>query len=235
MIKLYQFPPAWGLPNPSSFCMKVEVFMRMAKIPYEVEIWRDPRKAPKGKLPMIEHEGRLIPDSRFCVDYLTETFEVPLDAHLTAEEKAIGFALQSMLEEHFYWALVYNRWIDQTVWPVVRDQFFGFMPFPLRVIVPMLIRRDVKAALHGQGMGRHAENEIYFLAGDCLRAVSDLLGDRPFILGDRPTSFDATTYASIANAALVPFDTELQRTAKALPNLLGYCERMKDRYFPAIT
>jgi len=35
MIKLYQFHPAWGLPNPSPFCMKVETYLRMAGLPYE--------------------------------------------------------------------------------------------------------------------------------------------------------------------------------------------------------
>ena len=36
MIKLYQFKPAWGLPNPSPFCMKVETYLRMAGLSYEV-------------------------------------------------------------------------------------------------------------------------------------------------------------------------------------------------------
>ena len=36
MIKLYQFNPAWGLPNPSPFCMKVETYLRMVGLPYEV-------------------------------------------------------------------------------------------------------------------------------------------------------------------------------------------------------
>ena len=65
-VKLYQFPPAWGLPNPSPFCMKLEVFLRLAEIPYEVVTWPDPRKAPKGKLPFIEHEGTRIADSHFA-------------------------------------------------------------------------------------------------------------------------------------------------------------------------
>ena len=60
-VKLYQFPSAWGLPNPSPFCMKLEVFLRLAEIPYEIVTWPDPRKAPKGKLPFIEHEGNRSP------------------------------------------------------------------------------------------------------------------------------------------------------------------------------
>ena len=34
MIKLYQFPPAFGLPNASPFCMKLETYLRMAGLPF---------------------------------------------------------------------------------------------------------------------------------------------------------------------------------------------------------
>ena len=33
MIKLFQFPPAFGLPNASPFCMKLETWLRMAGLP----------------------------------------------------------------------------------------------------------------------------------------------------------------------------------------------------------
>ena len=36
MIQLYQFEPAFGLPNASPFCMKVETWLRMAALPFEV-------------------------------------------------------------------------------------------------------------------------------------------------------------------------------------------------------
>lgn len=36
MIKLYQFAPAWDVPNLSPFCVKVETYLRMAGLPYEV-------------------------------------------------------------------------------------------------------------------------------------------------------------------------------------------------------
>ena len=44
MIKLFQFPPYWGLPNASPFCMKVETYLRMTGIPYQNVYVRDPRK-----------------------------------------------------------------------------------------------------------------------------------------------------------------------------------------------
>ncbi len=30
MIRLFQFPPAMGLPNASGFCLKLETWLRMA-------------------------------------------------------------------------------------------------------------------------------------------------------------------------------------------------------------
>jgi hypothetical protein len=63
MITLYQFEPAFGLPNASPFCLKLETWLRMAGLPYEA-----PRmtlsamgRSPKGKLPYIVDEGKPLP------------------------------------------------------------------------------------------------------------------------------------------------------------------------------
>ena len=60
MLRLFQFPPNFGVPNPSPFCLKVETWLRMAGMDYQVKTVFDPRKAPKGKLPFIELDGRVI-------------------------------------------------------------------------------------------------------------------------------------------------------------------------------
>ena len=80
MIKLYQFRPAFGLPNASPFCMKVENYLRMAGLAYECPRGADMRKAPKGKMPYIEDEGSLIADSSFIIDHLKRKYGDPLDA-----------------------------------------------------------------------------------------------------------------------------------------------------------
>ena len=51
MIKLYQFAPAFGLPNTSSFCLKLETYLRMVEIPFESVYSNEMGKAPKGKMP----------------------------------------------------------------------------------------------------------------------------------------------------------------------------------------
>ena len=232
-VKLFQFPAAWGVANPSPFCMKVETFLRMAEIPFEIVVWEDPRKAPKGKLPMIEHEGRRIADSSFILRYLTERFSVTLDQDLTEDQKVSGFMLTKMLDEYFYWMMVHNRWMDDRVWLTIRDGFFGSMPTPMRQIISAMLRAKVRRNLSGQGMGRHSQAEINELADESLQILAKSLGEKPFIMGAAPTSFDATFYSYIANAALVPFDTEFQHLARVHDNLMSYCERMKARFYPA--
>ena len=67
MITLYTTPPLWGLPSISPHCTKLETWLRIADIPYKVEITADFNKAPKGKIPFIEYEGELIGDSTLII------------------------------------------------------------------------------------------------------------------------------------------------------------------------
>ena len=88
MIKLHQFPRFFGLPNASPFCVKVECWLRMTDMEYH-NVWvTNPSSLPKGKAPVIEHDGRLIADSTFIIEYLREHFSPHLDAHLSAREHA---------------------------------------------------------------------------------------------------------------------------------------------------
>ena len=41
MITLFQFQRYWGLPNISPFCLKLETYLRLAKIPYQVTSTRN--------------------------------------------------------------------------------------------------------------------------------------------------------------------------------------------------
>ncbi|WP_298834001.1 glutathione S-transferase C-terminal domain-containing protein [uncultured Piscinibacter sp.] len=62
-------------------------------------------------------------------------------------------------------------------------------------------------------------------------AVADVLADKPFTLGDSPTSLDATVHAFLANLLWAPVDSPMQRHARSRPTPEAYCQRMKARYF----
>jgi len=231
MITLYQFPPACGLPNISPFCMKVEVYLRMARLPYQTAIV-SMRKAPKGKAPYIEDNGRILADSGFIIDYLKATYGDSLDAWLSAEQRATAHALRRMMEENLYWAVLYSRWFEDRNWEKVRKVFFGGLPVPLRSFIPFLVRANMKKALWGHGIGRHRREEIYALGRSDITALAEFLGTKAYFLGDSPCSLDATAYAFLANLLWVPFPSPLQEHAQGYPHLETYCQRMKARYFP---
>jgi glutathione S-transferase len=234
MIKLYQFPPAFGLPNASPFCMKVETYLRMAGLPYECPRGADFRKAPKGKLPYIVDDGdngKLVADSTLIIDYLKATYGDKLDARLSAAQRALGVLIQRTFEESLYWPLVHSRWLDDVGFAKVNEAVFGRMKFPLRQIIPVLGRRSLRKQLHAQGTGRHSREEIYAIGCRDITALSDVLGDQPYFLGDEPASVDATGYAFLANLLWVPIDLPMRAHAAKLPNLEAYCQRMKARYF----
>lgn len=231
MIKLYQFPPAFGLPNASPFCMKLETWLRMAGLPYECPRGADLRKAPKGKMPYIEDDGRAVADSSLIIDYLTKKCNVTLDAHLTPRERGEALALQRLFEEHLYWVAVYSRWVEDAGFAATSQVFFARFPFPLRQIVPIMARRAMRQELHGHGMGRHSREEIYALGCRDVAAIAGVLGEREFLLGGQPSTIDATGYAFLANLLWVPVESPVRDEARRHGNLEAYCQRMKARYY----
>ncbi len=231
MIRLYQFRPAFGLPNASPFCMKVETYLRMVGLPYECPRRADVRRSPKGKMPYIEDDSTVVADSSFIIDYLKRKYGDPLDSHLAAAERAAGLACQRMLEENTYWTVLYFRWIDEAGWALTREAFFGWMKPPLGWIVPLAARRIVRKELYGHGMGRHARDEIVAIGKKDITAAAGFLGDKAFFLGAQPSSLDATAYAFLANVLWVPVESPLKIHAQQYPQLEAYCRRMKARYY----
>lgn len=229
MIRLHQFAPAFGLLNASPFCMKLEVYLRLAGLPYEAVNDGNVMKAPKGKLPYIEDQGAVVADSTFVIDYLKATYGDTLDAAITAEQRAQATAFQRLFEENLYWAVVHTRWAEPAGWARTKAGFFGALPVPLRWLLPPLARRGILGEMRGHGMGRHSEAEIHAIARRDVDAVADFLADKPYMLGPLPTSLDATAYAFLANLLWAPVDSPIRRHAASRPNLEAYCQRMKAR------
>jgi glutathione S-transferase len=233
VITLHQFPAAFGLPNASPFCMKLELYLRMAGLPYRNRYTLELHRAPKGKLPWIDDEGTQVADSGLIIDYLKRRYGDPLDAGLAPEARARGLAITRLIEEHQYWALLHERWINPTGWAMMRTAFFGSLPGPLRLIVPPVARRGIRAELRGHGMGRHAPEQIHALAIADIDALAVLLGEQDYFLGAQATSVDACAAAFLANILMVELETPLKTAAAGHANLVAYCRRMAERYFAA--
>ena len=232
MIILHGFEKNFGLADPSPFVLKVATYMRMADIDYSVN--RDAKnlqKAPKGKLPFIVDGDKKIADSQFIIEYLIGKYGDKLDENLTAQQKASAYLISKSLDENLYFCLVYSRWLRDDTWPIIKQAFFGNLPFPINKIVPRMIRKSVSKGLKGQGIGRHSDAELLHITRSSLQALAHLLNDQKYIFGDQPTSIDACCYAFLASFILVDIQNPFNTMAREFDNLVDYCKRINQSYF----
>lgn len=234
MIIFHQWPAVFGLPSFSPFCMKLETWLRLAGLPYEMGSG-DYSRAPKGKMPYIELDGDRIGDSAIIIDYLEHKLGVAPDAHLDDAQRTTAHVYRRMLEEHTYWNVVEVRYRSDAHWAVHRAAMKSILPpMPPEVADQFLARaREVMMAqLHAQGMGRHSADEAAELGLQDMRALDRLLGDKPFFFGDRPSSFDCVAYGTLANLRVPAFDSPLVRWVRERPSFTAFCDRMHARFFP---
>jgi glutathione S-transferase len=234
MIALHQFARTWGIPNLSQFCVKIETYLRMAQLPYQI-VESLPLKGPLGKLPFIEENGQKIADSRLIVHYLKAQYGDILDDHLTPTEKATAMAFQRLLEEHLYWVGMKSRWnYTEANWQTNKQAIFNTLPPVIRDIAAIIYYRRINRQIIGHGLGRLSTEDAFKLGMEDIDALADFLGDKPYFMGDRPSSLDASAYGILINTLGCPIESPLKDHALSKSNLLAHCQRIQAEYFPEL-
>lgn len=233
MIKLFGFGPGAGQPDLSPFVMKVMILLRMAGLPFEkIDGLAGARKAPRGKLPYIEDKGHVISDSRLIRRYLAEAYGADFTGGYDEESLMLGLLAERTLEESSYFIAVERRWIQPDGWAVMKQAAFGSMPMPVRLLIAPLIRRSVLAALKGQGTARLNDRENSAIFAENARAIASLLGNKSYLLGDRPCGSDATVLAFAVAATARAFPGPIRDAILAEPNLRAYRDRLAAEFLP---
>jgi len=230
MITLYTFGPYFGLPDASPFVIKAMLLMKFAGLAYH-EDRGGYRKAPKGKLPYINDDGLIVADSTFIRFHIEKKYGFDFDAGLTPEQRAVAWAAEKMCEEHLRFAMMATRWLDDANFAKGPAQFFKAVPMPLRPIMQSLVHRRVKKTLRLQGFGRHTRAEQDALAMADVNALVSLIGDKAFLMGEKPCGADAALFAFVASFLTPVFDTPIRTAAERHPNLVAYKERIARLYF----
>ncbi|NEO23626.1 MULTISPECIES: glutathione S-transferase C-terminal domain-containing protein [unclassified Moorena] len=93
------------------------------------------------------------------------------------------------------------------------------------------MRKSIYNQIYEQGIGRHSEKEVCEIINADFQALSDYLADKPFFMGDKATTLDATAYGYIGNMILPPFKSMIIDRVSQFKNICQYCERMKQEFF----
>jgi glutathione S-transferase len=139
-----------------------------------------------------------------------------------------------MCEDHLYWAILHDRWMLDENFDKGPRTFFDFAPWALRPLIVAMVRREVKRNLWGHGLGRHTQAEIALLAARDLEAIAGFLGDKPWLMGEKPCGADATVWSFVAGALCPLFQGAIYANAQSHSNLVTYAERGTERWFPAL-
>lgn len=231
-VTLHVFGPFFGLPDPSPFVMKTEVQLKMAGVPYRTQAGAGLADAPKGKLPYITDGTEKIGDSTFIRAHVERRASVDLDRGLDARQRAAGWAVERMMEDHLYWALLQHRWLDAENFAKGPAHFFDPAPEAMRDKLRTDAVARVRDRVFGHGLGRHSRAEIEELGIRSLAAVSTLLGEGPYLFGAEPTAADATVFGMVAAVATPFFRGPLAEAAQGDARLTLYCDRMTRRFYP---
>ena len=231
MITLFGAGAGFGLPEVSPYVTKTEVQLKMAGLAYRKER-AQPGQAPKGQVPFIDVGGERVADSTFIRTFLEWTYSIDLDEGLDARQRAEAWAIERMCENQLAWTGIHFRWLVPENFAKGPAHFFDAAPEAAREALREQAVESVRATVRAVGVGRHSEPEILELAERSLAALSAILGERPYLMGQRPCGADATVFGVLAFILTPFFDTELRRCAQGFPNLVAYVDRLMAQFYP---
>ena len=234
-ITLHMLPRAYTCPNPSPYPIKLETFLRITGLEYEVDF--NKAIGPKGKTPWITLSGKDYADSQLILEYLSDRFDNDINAHLSTEDKALCRVFRVMMEERYYWCGALDRYQhnagkhNEHFFPPVKPGIPGFID---KLIKKRVASRFIKnGKLHG--IGRHdMETMRNFGKGD-IRAVSELLGgNKYFFNGPSPCELDLVVFAFVTIMLHCTPDDNVYRllVEEECTNLKEHYLNMKVTYWP---
>ncbi len=233
MIVLHQFPRIGKIPNASPFCLKVETYLRMAGLDYEIKWLNNPGRGPKGKLPYINFNGQILADSELIFERLEADADYPLSGFLTEEQKAEAVFIDTALSERLFWVIIFLRWKDDENFAHIKRSIEKGIPYPMKWIVPKMIRRYIVKGLYMQGMGRHSRQEVIALGSKLIDKLAVALGDKQYMLDNtRPSWLDASMFGFLVNVIFAHGKNELKDYTRTHQNLFEYIVRLWEKYYP---
>ncbi len=224
MLRLYSYPPLFGVADNNGYGLKIFAFLKLAGVPFRHEHLFDASAAPRGQLPYIVDGGETIGDSNAIIAFVTRKYRLAIDLGLDQAERDEDLMITRMLDD-LYWVMSYSRWKDERFWPLFRDALLREHP--------ELTEEGLKKAqdynwqrYFYQGIGRYEPDEAYARGLSDLGVLARLIPPSGFLHGAQATGIDAAIYGFIANIYFYEIETPLKEFVVAHENIVRHCREI---------
>lgn len=223
MIRLHQF-------EISPFCEKVRRALHWKGLPYEVvevpvtRAGRIRRLNPAGKLPTLEHDGRVVADSTDILEYLDELRPEPPLYPKGGRERALCRILEDWADESLYF---YEAWLRFTRPHNARrwlPELVKHDPAWFRRLALVLGPRAIGRMTRAQGVGRKPTGAVLRDLERHVEALAGALEGREWLVGEALSAADLAVHAQVR---CIGGSEEGARLLHARPAVAAWMERVE--------
>jgi len=226
VVIVHTTPAGKIVPNCSPFVLKLETYLRMANIKYQIDL--EYPIGAKGKIPWITLNGEHVEDSQLIIEFLAKKFK-KAGAEYNKDQKAVGTMARILMDEHAYWGLLHWRYL----YTEGRDLHTIFQESLVKLVKAINFIPKTHTSCWGQGLGRHTPDQIFHIIEDDLAALSMVIGKNKYLLGDEPCVDDCAVFGMLVQflwaAPGSPYEKLINEEYQ---NLREYCIRMKETFWP---
>lgn len=233
MITLHTNGPRWGLPDTNPLVIKAELLLRMANVAYRKET-HEILTALNDRIPYIDDNGNQVGNANFIRMHLENKYMIDFDKGLNHEERATAWAFEKLSEDHIGWLILATQWLDSENLESSTQELLSQMSRWRKFFARRKTIRQMKNAIRAQGAGNFNKSEIARLAERDFNALAAFIGNKTYLMGDKPCGADATVFAFLLAALCPRFKSPVRAFAESHPNLRSYCGRMMRRYYPEL-
>ncbi|TKA63590.1 hypothetical protein B0A49_09382 [Cryomyces minteri] len=192
-----------------------------------------------------EGSSSALGDSTLIIKHMVELgYLEDLNVSKPSTTRAYDIAIRALLEDRLYFYHTRERWLEN--YYVQRDKALWSIPYPIRVVVGLLVHRKISKMLQTQGTGRYTADEIRLFKLEVWEAINELLESssrqlgqkvpqgEPFwcLGGEGPTEADVVLYGFVVSVLVGKSGPESTKLVRGFPVIMDYAERIHQKYFP---
>jgi glutathione S-transferase len=226
-IDLYMWPGAGDLISISPYCLKVVMAAKAKGLAYNPHlIHSQPGWVKTGKLPAAMIDEKPVLDSTNIMKALDSLPSdkpalYPADPALNADV----IILEDWADEALTWFLISYRWKNPNNFAEFSQLAFSKICFPMKYIVPRMIRKQALSKLKGQGLGVLSDQERDNNFRILCQALDQKLAGRSYFVGSNLTAADIAIYAPLKQIALTKL-LPAYAIMSDFANVMAFMERM---------